>query len=552
MVKIGWRIWLLVISLALALLAILNGNISQSLLASFLIILIPLSWGHIKTKTGKVLVTIALSITLIFVIYSSFQTGVLIKTVDKNSTSFNEGLRSGMIIKQVNGMEIKTPEEYTKAIDEIFSKKQNFTKVIIKTDKREFILFVDHPPKIAVEKIPKTKIKTGLALSGGARALVKAENISLSSKEIADLISVTNERFNVYGISDITIRPVKDLEGNYFMLVEIAGATPSDLKELVGKQGKFEAKIGNETVFVGGKKDISTVCRNDATCSRIESCFPISQGGYACKFSFSVYLSPEAAERHANITSKLHVNVTNSGRYLDKKLDLYLDNKLVDSLLISEGLKGRVATQISVSGSGTGKTKEEAFKAAKTSMHKLQTILITGSLPYKLKIVKLDTVSPLLGSEFTFYLLLAGLASIITVTLIVFIRYRRIKSSLAVLLTSFSEVIIILGIASVIRWNLDLASIAGILTVIGTGVDQQVIILDESRTGEQEGIFEKLKRALFIIVGAYFTSLASLIPLYWAGAGLLRGFAVTTIIGITTGVLITRPAFVELIRRIEK
>jgi preprotein translocase subunit SecD len=245
------------------------------------------------------------------------------------------------------------------------------------------------------------------------------------------------------------------------------------------------------------------------------------------------------------------VNITEQGRYLDRILDVYLDAKLVDSLLSSEDLKGRVTTQVAVSGSGFGKTQQEAFNSAKENMNKLQTILITGSLPYKLEIVKLDTISPLLGKKFINYLLLAGFSSLVAVALIVFIRYRRIKPSLAILLTSFSEVIIILGFASLIKWNLDLASIAGILVVIGTGVDQQIIMIDESRTGVSLGVVEKIKRALFIIVGAYFTSLAALIPLYWAGAGLLRGFAVTTIIGITAGVLITRPAFAEILKKLE-
>jgi preprotein translocase subunit SecD len=46
--------------------------------------------------------------------------------------------------------------------------------------------------------------------------------------------------------------------------------------------------------------------------------------------------------------------------------------------------------------------------------------------------------------------------------------------------------------------------------------------------------------------------LVALIPLLWAGAGLLKGFAITTIIGITIGVLITRPAFAEMVKKIEK
>jgi len=35
-------------------------------------------------------------------------------------------------------------------------------------------------------------------------------------------------------------------------------------------------------------------------------------------------------------------------------------------------------------------------------------------------------------------------------------------------------------------------------------------------------------------------------------AGLLRGFALTTIISVTIGILITRPAFAEIVKRIQK
>ncbi len=491
---------------------------------------------------------IVLGLSLLAISPNFWASGVVIKSVERNSTAFEQGLRKGMVIQSVNEEAIKNLEDYTNKISEI-NFQENFTKITIETKNNEFILFAQKAPEITAGNIPKTRIKTGLDLSGGSRALVKPEDASLSSQEIRDLIEVTEERFNVYGLSDVVIRPVKDLEGNNYMLVEIAGATPEDLEELVGQQGKFEAKIGNQTVFVGGK-DITSVCRNDATCARIETPQQY-QNQYISNFRFAVYLTEEAADRHADITDELEINRTEQGNYLSKKLDLYVDDELVDSLLISSGLKGSATTEISVSGSGTGQTQQETYEDAEGSMKKLQTILITGSLPYKLEIVKLDTISPTLGNQFTNYLFLAGLSSLMAVAFIVLFRYRTLKSSLALLFTSTSEIIIILGVASVIGWNLDLASIAGILTVIGTGVDQQIILLDESKSGKL-GLIQKIKRALFIIIGAYFTSLAALIPIYWAGAGLLRGFAVTTIIGITAGVLITRPAFADLLKKIEK
>jgi preprotein translocase subunit SecD len=87
---------------------------------------------------------------------------------------------------------------------------------------------------------------------------------------------------------------------------------------------------------------------------------------------------------------------------------------------------------------------------------------------------------------------------------------------------------------------------------VGTGIDSQLIVLDEANQKESLSLKEKLRRAFKIILGAYFTALVALLPLIWAGAGLLKGFAITTIIGISVGVLITRPAFTDIIRFIEE
>lgn len=498
--KLGWRIWMLFIFLGLSLLAI----------------------------------------------KPSFESGVLVTSVEKNSSFFNEGLRAGEIIKSINGQEIKSIDDYIKLVDKLSA--QELRKIEIKTKKSEITVLTNESLGFTASRIPRTNIKTGLDLRGGARALVEADH-KLSEEQLNDLIEISRNRFNVYGLSDIQIKGVKDLSGNKFMLIEVAGATPNDLEDLIAKQGKFEAKVGNESVFIGGKGDIADVCRNDATCAGITECSP-AQGGYACTFRFTLYLTQEAAKKHAEVTKKLGLD--SSGKYLTEKLYLYIDDSEVDSLLIGSDLRGRETTQISIQGSGAGLTQEEALRDARENMKKLQTVLITGSLPYKLEIVKLDTVSPTLGETFIKSILLAGIVAILAVSIIIFLRYRKFKASLALLFTSFSELIIILGVASFIKWNLDLPSIAGILATIGTGVDSQIVILDEARKGAMINLKEKIKRALFIILSTYFTALAALIPLYWAGAGLFKGFAITTIIGITAGVLISRPAFAEMIRKMEE
>ncbi len=499
--------------------------------------------------TLRIWVLIIAILLSLLAIKPGFESGVVVTSIDANSSALKEGLKTGEIIKFINNQEIKNKEDYARIIENLFTDGEE-KRIDISTNVNSYVLFTNQSLKISVENLPHSRIQTGLDLRGGARALVQPD-ADLTDNQLNDLVEISRNRFNVYGLSDLNIRGVTDLSGNKFLLIEIAGASPTDLEKLIAQQGKFEAKIANQTVFTGGKdKDITDVCRNDATCAGVTSCFAVQGGGFACNFQFTVYLSQESAERHAAITKNLSLDET--GQYLSEKLYLFIDDSEVDSLLVSSNLKGKVTTQISIQGSGSGATREDALKNSRTDMKRLQTVLLTGSLPYKLNIVRLDTISPNLGDDFIKSILIAGIVAIFLISLIIFARYRKIKASIALLITSFSEIIIILGAAAFIGWNLDLPSIAGILATIGTGVDQQIIILDEAEKNKMLSIKERMKRALFVIVTAYFTSVVSLIPLWWASAGLFKGFALTTIIGITVGVLITRPAFADIIKKMEE
>jgi len=465
------------------------------------------------------------------------------KTVLVYGNALKSGLTEGLEIQKINGFSL---DNYT--FDEIKANIEPKAKITIKTDKNNYIFLTNKNLGIIVSDIQKTRIKTGLDLQGGSRALVKPER-ELNKQEMANLLETVRYRLNVYGLTDINIRDARDLQGNSYMVVELAGSTPSELKDLIAKQGKFEAKISNETVFVGGANDITFVCRNDASCAYVQKCD--ESNGAICKFLFEVHLSEQAAKRHANITSNLAENTTTPG-YLNETLRLYLDDKFVDELLIDVDLKGQTATRIAISGSGTGSTKQEAYENALINMKKLQTILITGSLPFKLEIVKLDSISPTLGKEFTRNVIIALIAAFIGVCLVIYIRYRHLSLFIPVTITIISETLLTLFVAALIKWNIDMAGIAGIIAAVGTGVDDQVVMIDESKTGKHYSLKERIKRAFFIIFGAYATVVVSLLPLWWVGAGLLRGFAVTTLIGITIGVFITRPAFADILKKITK
>ena len=400
---------------------------------------------------------------------------------------------------------------------------------------------------LRVYESPKTNIRKGLDLQGGTRVLLQPE-VKLNQYDIGVLIDNMKERLNVYGLSDIVVRDASDLLDNQYIIVEIAGASEEEIKDLLARQGKFEAKIGNETVFRGGQ-DITYVGRsaNEAGIDPNAGCGQ-SNSQWLCRFRFSITMRQEAAQRQAEATKNLDVVFDPSGQdqYLSQKLDLYLDDVKVDELNIGADLKGQAVTQIAISGSGVGANQQQAIYDALQNMKRLQTILITGSLPVKLNIVKTDAISPVLGEEFVSNAILMSLLAILAVAIVIGVRYRKMLIAIPILITMLSEVLILLGIAAFIGWNIDMAAIAGILVAIGTGVDDQIVITDETLKGETSNVYnwkEKIKREFLIIMLAYATVVVAMIPLIFAGAGLLKGFAITTIIGVTIGVFVTRPAY---------
>jgi len=255
----------------------------------------------------------------------------------------------------------------------------------------------------------------------------------------------------------------------------------------------------------------------------------------------------------ADLVGKLQaMNV--SVRYVPRQSGV-TDTDFVKSVLglygpysLGEGLaNGEPQTDVQITGRAPDRITAE--QEAKT----IYTVLKSGSLPVKLKVIGMQFISPKLGQDFKTQALYAGIAALIAVLLIVYFHYRNWKIAIPVASTSLFEVTIILGIAALIRWNLDLPSIAGIIAAIGTGVDQQIVITDELLGGEKlkkitrrASSLKRIGRAFFIIFASAATTIAAMSFLLVYFVGTLKGFAVTTIIGVLIGIFITRPAYAEI------
>jgi len=202
---------------------------------------------------------------------------------------------------------------------------------------------------------------------------------------------------------------------------------------------------------------------------------------------------------------------------------------------------------------GVTPTLEEAREEVKTN----QVLLTSGNLPAKATIEGRSTTPPTLGLKFLRYAFLTGVLAFCTVSVVVFIRYRQLFIAGPIMFTGLSEVLMILGLASLINWQLDLPAVAGIIAAVGMGVDHQIVITDETLkyAGKKKKVIsvsERIRRAFFIIFTAASTTIAAMVPMITIGAGMLKGFAFTTIMGVAIGVLIARPAYAKIIEELLK
>ncbi|WP_429223557.1 preprotein translocase subunit SecD [Methanobacterium oryzae] len=372
-------------------------------------------------------------------------------------------------------------------------------------------------------------IEQGLDLKGGSTIQIHLEK-PVDQETMNTVTRVLDKRLNAFGVADVKVRA----SGDQDVIVEIAGVKPEDVANIVGTPGKFEAKIGNQTALTGS--DITSVDPYQVTGNQWRVPFKVSVEG-ANKFA-------QVAEGKAG-----------------QPVNMYLDNRLVSSPELSEGLAtGTPSTEVEVS--GTAATSAEAEQQAK----EIQTVLQSGALPVQVKIVGVSSVSAELGDQFKTGALIAGILALIVVSIIIFARYKNPILVIPIIFTSLSELLLILGAASIIGQNIDLAAIAGIIAAIGTGVDDQIIITDEVLKGKdkKEGksrrrsatFRNKMKGAFFIVYASAATLIAAMLPMAYigfsrgyTGIGILSGFAFTTIIGVLIGIFVTRPVYAKFIEK---
>ncbi|MEM7871480.1 protein translocase subunit SecD [Morganella morganii] len=169
----------------------------------------------------------------------------------------------------------------------------------------------------------------------------------------------------------------------------------------------------------------------------------------------------------------------------------------------------------------------------------LSLLLRAGALIAPIQIVEERTIGPTLGLQNIEQGLEACLWGLMASILFMVIYYR--KFGLIASSALLANLILIVGVMSLLPGaTLTMPGIAGIVLTLAVAVDANVLIneriKEELRNGRsvQQAIHEGYKGAFSSIIDANLTTLITAVILYAVGTGSIKGFAITTAIGVAT------------------
>ena len=166
----------------------------------------------------------------------------------------------------------------------------------------------------------------------------------------------------------------------------------------------------------------------------------------------------------------------------------------------------------------------------------LAILLRSGSLSAPMSIIEERTVGPSLGSENIISGRDSMILGMILVILFMFIYYKNF--GLVANLELIANFLIITATLSLFQATLTLSGIAGIVLTVGMAVDANVLIYERIReelfngNSPNASIISGYNKAFSTISDANITTLIAAIALLTIGTGVVKGFAVTLVIGI--------------------
>jgi protein-export membrane protein SecD len=340
-------------------------------------------------------------------------------------------------------------------------------------------------------------------------------------------IEIVRRRIDETGVADPQIAQ----QGETRVVVQLPGISdPNRIKELLGKTAHMTFQLVDETAnanLTGAPPpgvDVLPMQDNPNQKIAVRRRVDVDGGDLT---DARAGTNPQTGEWVVNFTfnsvgARRFGDVTRAN--VNHRFAIVLDGKVISAPVIREPITG-----------GRGQISG-SFTAA--SANDLAVLLRAGALPAPLTVIEERSVGPELGADS----IRAGAISLV----IGFVLVIGFMATFYGLFGWFANVclvvnlVLMLGIMSVLQATLTLPGMAGILLTLGMAVDANILINERIREEQRVGrpplsaLEHGFTRAYNTIFDSNVAAFLAHVMLFIFGSGPVRGFAVTITVGIAT------------------
>ena len=341
--------------------------------------------------------------------------------------------------------------------------------------------------------------------------------LTINNAALKQSIEIVRRRIDDIGTKEPTILQ----RGEKRILVELPGLKdPERIKSLLGKTAKLNFRLVSENSEFGTDE-------------------LISENGESLKISKRIVISGEnlvdaqpSIQNQRNepmVSFKLdRLGAQKFGRtttdHVGKRLAIVLDGKIISAPSINEPI---------TSGNGVISGNFTFQEATDLSL-----LLRSGALPTPLEVVEERTVGPDLGEDS----IKSGITSLAVgfLLVVIFMIYKYRIFGLVANGALIANLLMLVGILTILEATLTLPGIAGIILTVGMAVDANVLIFEriKEELKTEKSIIHAFdagySKAKITVLDANITTLIAAIILFSFGSGPVKGFAITLGIGIIT------------------
>ncbi len=407
----------------------------------------------------------------------------------------------------------------------------------------------------SIWKITSDGFKKGLDLQGGSQLTIQVQpagEVKQITPQVLEAVQrVVENRINGLGVSESVVQTA----GADQLIVQLPGVNdPQQAERVLGgtaqldfrqqkpgtearlpieqqvrqelllkqeqlrKSGDAQAIADNQAAIDRSNKAIAELFESTGlTGKNLKNASPQSTNGNT--WDVAIDFDSQGGDEFAKLTK----NLAGTGR----TIGIFLDQELISSPIV-----GPEFAETGISG---GKAVIQGRFTAQ-SANDLAVQLRGGALPVPVKVVEIRTVGATLGKDSVQRSIYAGVGGLVLVLIFMGIYYRLpgLIADIALLIYA----LLTLAVFASIPVTLTLPGIGGFILSIGMAVDANILIFERTREELRAGktLYRSVEagfyRAWSSILDSHVTTLISCAALFYFGAGLVKGFALTLAIGI--------------------